>query len=86
VHGIYIFCAEYTDALFWTDGLKDEDSTTWYWETTGAEIAEFFWGVNQPDYDNPFPGRMCFQFLIHPKNIGWYDDLCEFGSNDVICE
>jgi len=66
--------------------MKVEGSTTWYWETTGAEITEFYWGIDQPKYENPFNADICFRIFVHPENNGWYDDMCMYSSGAVMCE
>jgi len=63
--------------------LKDFNSTTWYWEETGAEIADFYWGDNQPDLD-AFFARSCieFSFLFG----GWDDEVCVDYAFNAMCQ
>jgi len=67
-------CADFTTNWFWTDALRNENSTTWFWETSGAEITEFFWEANEPSLDDFLKERICINF--NPAYF-WYDDMCE---------
>jgi len=82
---IYV-CPGFEVNHFWTYAMKDAFTTTWYWETTGAEITEFFWGLSQPKYDDPYDLNLCISIFIHPENLGWYDNLCTYWKYGVICE
>jgi len=61
--------------------MRDENSTTWFWETTGAEITEFFWEANEPNLN--FEERTGITF--NPVNL-WYDDRCDVWSFPAMCQ
>jgi len=81
---LYFPTKEYDWNWFWTGALRDEGSTAWYWEETGAEITEFYWGFGQPSMDQDLV-RSCIDFSF--TSGGWDDDSCEsFLLLDVMCE
>jgi len=72
---------EFVDNFFWIGALRDEGSTSWYWEDTGAEITKFYWGPDEPSMDAELV-RSCIDF----SSDGWYDDDCGEFFLDVMCE
>jgi len=74
---------DYSVDWFWTGGMKDVNSTRWYWEPTGNEITEFFWRPLQPDVED-ISIRTCIDFKI--GSGGWDDDDCDFYVMGKICE
>jgi hypothetical protein len=68
---------------FYTDGIKDENSERWYWETTGAAIAEdeFHWAAGRP---NMVTRPLSCIFIMSGYGNG--DHECRYGYDGVICE
>jgi len=67
----------------WSGALRDEGSATWYWEETGAEITEFYWGSGQPTMNEDLV-RSCISFNFYFG--GMDDDNCDEYFLDVMCE
>jgi hypothetical protein len=68
---------------FWTSGLRDENSTVWYWESSGAEMKWFDWGPGQPSMNEDLV-RTCMSFLGDLE--GFDDDDCETYRQGTMCE
>jgi hypothetical protein len=79
-----VFCADYNRHWFWTSAIRDENSTVWYWETTGAELKWFDWG--QPGYPSMDENlvRSCISFLGDLE--GFADQDCEMYVKSTMCE
>jgi hypothetical protein len=79
----YHFCADMAWSWFWTAGLRDENSTNWYWESTAAEVSEFNWLPGQPSMNEDLI-RSCINF--NADQGGWDDDDCELYLMGTMCE
>jgi len=76
-------CIDFETNWFWISAMRDEGSTTWYWETTGAEITEFYWKLGQPSMDEVLV-KTCINFSS--ASAGWDDDACTKYYLDAMCE
>jgi len=72
---LYFPYKEYHFTWFWSDALRDEGSTTWYWEETGAEITEFYWDPINPHRTRIWSGLALI--LISSYLGGLDDDECD---------
>jgi hypothetical protein len=63
--------------------MRDENSTVWYWETTGAEMKWFDWGSGEPSMNENLV-RSCTNFLGDLE--GFADDDCELYKLVTMCE
>jgi len=63
--------------------LRDADSTSWYWEETGAEITDFYWAKDNPSMNADLV-KSCIDFNYFYG--GWDDDEREIFFYDVLCE
>jgi len=72
----------FADEWFWTGALKDANSTRWYWEPTGNDITEFFWGPLEPNLEDDLT-RVCIDFRFE---MNWQDDKCDAFRIGTICE
>jgi len=70
---------------FWTDAVRDEGSTEWYWETSGNKIKEndLYWAPREPSMENATV-RLCISFSNY---VGGYDDDdCLYYRLDIMCQ
>ncbi|XP_065335131.1 uncharacterized protein LOC135936298 [Cloeon dipterum] len=63
----------WSSAIFWTSALREEGQKKWIWETSGEQITDFHWGLQQPELANNY-SRQCFFFW--PYFGGNFDELC----------
>jgi len=54
----------------WSGGVRDEGSSAWYWEQSGVEITEFFWGFTYPQMEQN-PAKAAIAFNVYAA--GWGD-------------
>jgi hypothetical protein len=74
----------YNHNFFWTEALKDEDSSEWYWETSGSSLTEFYWGRGQPSMESNVTVRSCINFSN--AGGGYDDDDCLDFALSVLCQ
>jgi len=60
-------------------------SETWYWESSGAEITQFFWAEDQPKY-GLMSDEMCIVFRPNERENSWIDIQCFIYPNFTMCE
>lgn len=77
------FFKDYQYDWFWTGGIKDVADNVWKWESTGAEISDFFWQRDQPSLVNPVM-NVCIDFVTAYQ--GWDDDYCAFFILNTLCQ
>jgi hypothetical protein len=77
------------ERLFFTDALRDENSTEWYWETSGNRIqdTDFHWGKGKPSLEN---STGCLGIVFSAAGaggLGGAEDVdCLNVSHDVMCQ
>jgi hypothetical protein len=75
------------DRVFYTDAIRDENSTKWYWKTSGNSIqdSEFHWGETQPSLENSTE-LLGIVFSAIGGGGGYKDVGPEEDWFDVICQ
>lgn len=75
----------FSDKDFWSGALRDENSTEWYWETSGnsTQDSDFHWGIEEPTMEN---STGCLGIVFSPARGGNKDVECESAWVCAMCE
>lgn len=86
---MYFSNIDYTYNYIWIDAVKEENESTWYWETNSGHpkpinISDFHWGKGHPTMNGTLV-RTCIKFN-YDNGVYEYNDCAAKYYLNVICE